>query len=61
MSEMADGPPDQRRVRRVTQLGDREKHVFAQTKRVFGPNRTAFALKPNQTGQAYYLISEGGS
>jgi hypothetical protein len=32
-------------------IRDREKRVFAQTKRVFGPNRTVFELKtePNKT------------
>jgi hypothetical protein len=33
-------------------IRDREKRVFAQTKRVFGPNRTVFELKPNQTRQS---------
>jgi hypothetical protein len=34
-------------------IRDREKHVLAQTKRVFEPNRTVFEMKPNQTGQTY--------
>ena len=30
---------------------DREKHVFAQKKHVFGPNRTVFVIKGNETEQ----------
>jgi len=36
---------------RVVQSRDREKHVFAQTKRVFGPNETVFVTKGNETKQ----------